>query len=327
MRNILSFHKVDYSKVVDAAIQTCLNDSKALMSSTANKWVGGLSSIKLPSDTNYFWYIPNIKAKGYNRQTNAHNESTTGADQYWQWALYNDDWTISTTYRQNSSFPRGRSDIWYWVHQWVQSWYTPTFTFPRVDWNNSSHWLSEIGASLDYWDGMSTLWVGAKWKYIYVFANWHSRTSWWPGWNIRVFDTSTKSGTRLITWWDGAWWPWSYCFIENKTTIRVYVGISWWYIDIDKDTAAIWSWTWISDIWTFINTHPNWEYEDLEWTTPYINLWAHSQWAFFNWQKVWTGWYFQRGRDNKAMEYIFRPVNLVTSGNSWWWATSGAAIQ
>ena len=331
MRNILSFHKIDYSKAIDAAIQACLNDNKACMSSIANKWHWWLSSVKLPADTSYFGYIPNIKSVGYNWQTNAHNESTTADDQFWQWALYNDDWTVNKTYRQNSSFPRGRGHVGYWVHNWNQSWFTKTFTFPWVDWNTTVHWLSELWLALDSNRDatMMVLWVWWKGKYIYVLWWAYSNDYSSPSHSLWVFNSETKEWTLLFWWniWTSRWER----FIETKDTIRAYMTSYfdssrnwWWYIDINKNLWTVWSFVdlWYQNTLDFISAHPNWEYEDLEWTTPYINLWAHSQWAFFNWQKVWTGWYFQRGWDNKAQAYIYRPVDLVTSN-----VTSGAAIQ
>lgn len=334
MRNILSFHKIDYSKAIDAAIQACLNDNKACMSSIANKWHWWLSNVKLPADTSYFGYIPNIKSAGYNWQTNAHRETTTAADQFWQWALYNDDWTVNKTYRQDSSFPRGRGHVGYWVHNWDQGWFPKTFTFPWVDWNTTVHWLSELSLPINSNTSaiMTAFWVWWKGKYIYVF--WWSYTNDWDVVAIWVFNSDTKESTIL---YDSLYWNVKgYCFIETKDTIRVYMAIYfdaprcwWWYVDVNKNlwTAGSFVDLWYQNALDFISAHPSWEYEDLEWATPYINLWTHSQWAFFNWQKVWTGWYFQRGWDNKAQSYIYRPVDLVTSSSSWWGGTSDAAVK
>lgn len=330
MRNILSFHKIDYSKAIDAAIQACLNDNKACMSSIANKWHWWLSNVKLPADTSYFGYIPNIKSAGYNWQTNAHYETSTVDDQYRQWALYNDDWTVNKTYRQNSSFPRGRGHVGYWVHNWDQGWFPKTFTFPWVDWNTTVHWLSEWTAEIrsnGNTGAMVVLWVWGKWKYIYVFWQSFTNETSTPMFSVWVFNSDTKTGTTLWNAFSGCWYSAGYRFIETKDTIRFYASSNWswnyqnwWYIDINKNAGTVWTYVslWYQATQDFMNAHPNWEYEDLEWTTPYINLWTHSQWAFFNWQKVWTGWYFQRGWDNKAQAYIYRPVDLVTSSGSWW---------
>lgn len=330
MRNILSFHKIDYSKAIDTAIQTCLNDDKACMSMNVNQWVGWLSNVKLASDQSRFWYIVDPKNKWHNWQTTWYNATSTVYDEYWEWWEYDDSWTRIDTLRKSQWW---YSTMWAAVADcWAHNFASATFVYlPK--WEERSRQSFEYDIWMwNYW--LASVWVG--WKY---FIFWHrsSENSRQSAWKTYVWNTTTW-------WWNVSRFGSSYCrywtvkYYETDDVCRIYYkwtwnnvseDYRWWYIDVNKRTWEMSSFTSMTqaDVEAIQNNYPSWYYSDLTNMELLTNYEEYSWWCYFNWTKVWTGWYFQRWRDNKAMGYIFRPVNLVTSSSWWWSVVSDAAVK
>ena len=314
MRNILTNHRVDLDRVIDWAIQTCLEDPKACLSMSANKWVGGLSKVKNASDLWSFWYICDPKTKWYNWQTVWYRTTSTVYDQYWSRWRYDETGTRQETatnsqWGYSSGWWTIAGDFWIrdtswwicylpkWEERWRQSYY--------YDWSKWSIFFC---------------WIWDKWKTLWLL---HTHSEQWRQPSFCIYPLNTTSGS----WWVYQLWS-SVCRIatnkvyETDNVIRIYRRSSWnwadedyrWgWFDIDKKTWQPGEVTGMTraDIEAFQAAHPNGYYSDLDNMTLLINYEEYSWWAYFAWKKVWESWYFQRWRDNKAMEYIYRPVNLV----------------
>lgn len=293
-----------------------------------SKW--GISDQK--NSTYHFGYTPIYNLRE-NRVTTWFRATSTVADEYWTLSSFNKDWTIKES-KTRSQWWFSRMDwLWeYWLCHYSSSysgyWWNMYYMYP------SSNNVDYCQASVE-WDwgspGAFILWVSPDAKYVYIESQSSENRSWENTHKIYVLNTSAKSFTTL--WRYNGIWRYKYNKrYETKSTIRCYMRSSWngadedyWWcrVDIDKATGTVGAATSMSraDIEAFTNTYPTWEYSDLTNMSLLINFEEYSWWAYFNWEKVWTSWYFQRGRDNVNQEYIYRPVNLVTSSNSWWWGT------
>lgn len=327
MRNLLTNHRVDLERVISWAIQTCLTDDKACMSMSVNKWVGWLSKVKLASDQSRFWYIVDPATKWHNWQTTWYRATSTVYDEYWEWWEYDNSWTRIDTLRKSQWW---YSTMWAAVADcWVHNFSSATFVYlPKGEERSRQSFEYDIWM-WNYW--LASIWVG--WKY-FILRHRSSENSRQSAWKTYVWNS--------ITWWWNVSRFWSsYCrywtvkCYETNDVCRIYYKWTWnnvsedywwWYIDVNRSTWEMSSFTSMSqaDVEAIQNNYPNWYYSDLTNMTLLTNYEEYSWGCYFNWNRVWESWYFQRGRDNKAMEYIFRPVNLVQSS---WSSTQWAAIQ
>lgn len=326
MRNLLTNHRVDLERVISWAIQTCLTDDKACMSMSVNKWVGWLSKVKLASDLWSFWYICDPTTKWHNWQTTWYRITSTVYDEYWERWEYDDSWTRIDTLRKSQW---GYSDWSWWAiggDFWVRDVQGMMIYLPKW-WERwrQSYYRDNAKWGIIY----GCVWNG--WKTILLF---HSHAERWREASLHIYPLDTATGT----WWVYSAWSSTLqhqtkCY-ETDTKVRVWrisawntgrqTDFRWWRFDVDKTTWQPGTVTSITkaEYDTYTAAHPQWYYtEDMTLLTNYEE---YSWGCYFNWNRVWESWYFQRGRDNKAMEYIFRPVNLVQSS---WSSTQWAAIQ
>ena len=255
-------------------------------------------------------------------------------------ASINKQWTHINEYKIDGAYDSTtKTNYWFWL--WAdRSEYC--YFYP----NTSTGSVDRAVFSLDVQSSSWQRWfapfaVGNNWRYIYYIKDWSS--AWWSPsnlWviNLWVFDTSAKTDDFNVwnsqdVWWNRAW-KWYQVWNDIRIYFYKYFGSNpatdyqWWYFKLATNTKAVTSVTNMTyeEVTEFLNNHPCWVYDNFTNWNLLINCEETADWyAYFNWEKVWKG-YFTRWRDNNKKEYWYSWANLILfSWTDWyinlevWW--------